>query len=54
MEPLGLRCGGCGREFSPERGARATLFSVCPFCGEEIGHSVLTGKELYIEHLELE
>jgi len=54
MEPLLLRCGGCGREFAPEGTTRVTLFSVCPACGEEIGHSVLTGKELYIDHIELE
>jgi len=54
MEPLCLRCGGCGREFFPEGDTHATIFSVCPVCGEEIGHSVLTGKELYIDHIELE
>jgi len=54
MEPLCLRCGGCGREFSPEGTIRATIFSVCPTCGEEVGHNVLTGKELYIDYIELE
>jgi len=52
-EPLRLRC-GCGQEFSPDAAVRATLFSVCPGCGEEMGHAVLTGKELYVEHIELE
>jgi hydrogenase nickel incorporation protein HypA/HybF len=54
MEPLCLRCGCCGREFFPEGVTHATIFSVCPACGEEIGHSILTGKELYIDHIELE
>ena len=53
-EPLCLCCGGCGREFAPASVSPAAIFSVCPGCGEEIGHTVLTGKELYIDHLELE
>ena len=52
-EPLRLRC-GCGREFSPDATFRAAIFSVCPGCGEEMGHTVLAGKELYVEHIELE
>lgn len=52
-EPLRLACGKCGREYSPEASA-AAIFSPCPFCGEEIGHRVLAGKELYIEHMEVE
>lgn len=52
-EPLVLACGGCGKEFSPPA-TRAALFSACPHCGEDIGHSVLSGKELYIDHIEVE
>lgn len=53
-EPLLLRCGGCGGEFSPPGASRVAIFSACPSCGEEVGHAVLAGKELYIDHLELE
>lgn len=53
-EALRLRCGGCGVEFFPEGVTRAAIFSVCPGCGEEIGHSVLAGRELYIDRIELE
>jgi hydrogenase nickel incorporation protein HypA/HybF len=52
-EPLRLACGGCGNEFSPEASA-AAMFTPCPACGEEIGHRVLAGKELYIDHMEVE
>jgi len=50
--PVILRCRSCGREFSPEPPTSA--FAPCPACGEELGHSVLSGRELYIEYLELE
>lgn len=52
-EPVRLACGGCGREFEP-RAVATALFSPCPHCGEEIGHAVLSGKELYIDHIEVE
>lgn len=50
--PVRLRCRTCGREFSPESPSAA--FAPCPACGEELGHEVLSGRELYIEYLELE
>ena len=50
--PVVLRCRACGREFSPESPSAA--FAPCPACGEELGHEVLSGRELYIEYLELE
>ena len=52
-EPVRLACGDCRREFSPV-GAPVSLFASCPHCGEEIGHQVLSGKGLYIDHLEVE
>lgn len=52
-EPVRLRC-SCGKEFSPAASTAATVFSACPGCGEEFGHLVLAGKELYVDHLELE
>jgi len=50
--PLLLKCYSCGKEFSPEDANH--IFAPCPHCGEEIGHTVVSGKELYIEYLELE
>lgn len=52
-EPVRLLCGGCREEFAPPVPA-TSLFSACPLCGEEIGHTVLSGKELYIDHIEVE
>lgn len=52
-EPVRLACGGCGLEFSP-RAIPTALFAPCPDCGEEIGHRVLSGKEMYIDHIEVE
>ncbi len=50
--PVRLRCRSCGHEFSPD--APSAAFAPCPACGEELGHTVLSGRELYIEYLELE
>ena len=51
--PLKLSCGKCAKEYCPEV-SYAAVFAPCPFCGEEIGHTVISGKELYIEKLEVE
>lgn len=48
--PLKLRCGSCGAEFEGER--EVGELSPCPSCGEMLGHSVLTGKELQVSWLE--
>lgn len=50
--PVTLRCRSCGREFTAD--GPGGPFTPCPACGEELGHTVLTGRELYIEYLELE
>ncbi len=50
--PLKLRCGGCKREFFPE--SLAAAVAPCPECGEQFGHEVLQGRELYIKHIEAE
>jgi hydrogenase nickel incorporation protein HypA/HybF len=50
--PVVLRCRSCGREFTPE--VPSAAFAPCPGCGEELGHTVLSGRELYIDYLELE
>jgi len=51
--PVRLRCSSCGAEFTPEECDRLLLIP-CPACGEDLGHEVLEGKELYIENLEAE
>ncbi len=51
--PVLLRCSSCGREFTPAECDRLLLIP-CPACGEDLGHEVLEGKELYIENLEAE
>ncbi|WP_243359600.1 hydrogenase maturation nickel metallochaperone HypA [Fundidesulfovibrio terrae] len=50
--PARYRCFKCGKEFSPEHTNR--LLVPCPHCGEELGHSVLAGKELFIDYIEAE
>ncbi len=51
--PLCLACGQCKKHYNPEN-SYAAVFTPCPFCGEEIGHQVISGKELYIETIEVE
>lgn len=48
-----LRCSSCGREFAPGDCDQLLLIP-CPTCGEDLGHAVLEGKELYVENLEAE
>lgn len=50
--PVTLRCRACGHEFTPDAGS--VPLAPCPACGEELGHTVLSGRELYIDYLELE
>lgn len=50
--PVRLKCSACGTEFEPE--GRDVLFTPCPSCNEELGHQVLSGRELYVEHIEAE
>ncbi len=52
-EPVRLACGACGREFEPQ-GSSLSRFAPCPHCNEDFGHQVLSGKSLYIEHIEVE
>jgi hydrogenase nickel incorporation protein HypA/HybF len=53
--PVVLCCGKCGLEFTPgESSGGMGIFSPCPACGEEIGHGVVSGKELFIEFIEAE
>jgi hydrogenase nickel incorporation protein HypA/HybF len=48
--PLSMSCSACKAVFSPE--IYNLHFAPCPICGEEFGHTILTGKELHIEHIE--
>jgi len=48
--PLRLRCGSCGKDFEGDLGGGD--LTPCPYCGEVLGHSVLSGKELRIIWIE--
>jgi hydrogenase nickel incorporation protein HypA/HybF len=48
--PARYRCFKCAKEFSSEQTGR--ILVPCPHCGEELGHAVLAGKELFIDYIE--
>ncbi len=50
--PLLVACSDCGLEFQPEEGQ--LLLMPCPACGEDLGHKVLSGKEMYLDHIEVD
>lgn len=50
--PITLKCSQCGHVFSPPKGEH--FFAPCPACGEEFGHVMETGRELYVQHIEAE
>lgn len=50
--PLVLKCCACQQEFSPEAGE--ALFTPCPACGQPLGHSVVQGNELFVQHIDAE
>lgn len=50
--PLTVKCGDCGHEFIPENGDM--FYMPCPECGREFAHEVISGRELYVDHLEAE
>lgn len=52
-QPVKLKCGQCAVEFEPED-TNMLLLMPCPSCNEEVGHEVLSGKELYLDSLEAE
>lgn len=51
--PVILRCCACQREFSPQD-AHEALFAPCPDCGQPLGHSVVQGNELFVQHIDAE
>ena len=50
-DPLVLVCGGCGIDFTSDA---PTPHAMCPHCGHNFFHTVKSGKELYLDHLEAE
>ncbi|WP_027183484.1 hydrogenase maturation nickel metallochaperone HypA [Desulfovibrio inopinatus] len=50
--PVTLECSDCGHEFTPDEDE--ILLHPCPQCGQDFGHTVKTGRELYIEYIEAE
>ena len=50
--PHSPKCSHCGQIFSPSR--QKCFSAPCPFCGEEQGHSIEVGRELYIQSMEAE
>ena len=48
--PVVLRCHACGTEFTPEN--QKFVLAPCPECDEDLGHEVVSGRELFIEHME--
>ena len=50
--PITLKCSQCGHTFPAVKGEH--FFAPCPACGEQYGHSMETGRELYVQHIEAE
>lgn len=50
--PLTLRCVGCGEEFVLED--RHFFTAICPGCQLESSHTIVGGRELYLQHIEAE
>lgn len=48
--PLVLKCPGCEKTFEAE--GEIAIFGPCPHCDEQAGHTVESGRELYIENIE--
>lgn len=51
-EAVRLRC-VCGTLFTPEQ-KNELLLVPCPVCGQESGHEVESGRELYLDRMEVE
>ncbi len=52
LKPMVVRCRQCGQEFSPTQEER--MIMPCPRCATELGHEIISGRELYIDHIEAE
>lgn len=51
--PLRLRCSNCLSLFVP-KDKQKTFFVTCPSCKKDVAYNVDTGRELYIQHIEVE
>lgn len=49
--PLVLTCGDCKKDFEA---AAPVPYADCPHCGCNFLHTIKSGKELYLDHLEAE
>lgn len=52
QRPVRVKCRECGQEFCPSK--EEMYLMPCPHCDTELGHEMLSGKELFIEHIEAE
>lgn len=52
QKPLQVRCRQCEHEFCPDKDD--VVFMPCPKCAAEMGHTIIAGRELYIDHIEAE
>lgn len=52
MQPLVLRCGQCQVEFTPQE--EPLLIMPCPHCATQLGHEIISGRDLAIDHIEAE
>lgn len=50
--PLTLRCVACEKTFTLED--RHFFTAVCTHCGTESAHTIVGGRELYLQHIEAE
>jgi len=48
--PIQARCRACGTLFSPS--AEDRFLMPCPVCATELGHDIVSGRELYIDSIE--
>jgi len=48
--PIKVACGDCGEEFMPEH----TRCMPCPKCDQLLGHTVIQGKEMLIDSIEID
>lgn len=49
--PAVLRCNACRQEFSTDR--QGGVFSACSACGNRLGHTIVSGTELYLKSMEI-
>jgi hydrogenase nickel incorporation protein HypA/HybF len=52
IKPMVVRCRQCGHEFSPSPEERVIM--PCPQCSTELGHEIVSGRELYIDNIDAE